>query len=109
MESALLGRPALMFGQSRVSLMPGVRHVPSVTRLPELLAQAIAAPAPSRAQILEGLIAYLRHYGRGCYNDWFTPKSDAEVDQFVRLFAALELRLSQGAVGTPTSSAMVTG
>ena len=89
LESAMLGRPVLMFGESKFTLIPGVSSVGAITDLPAQIRAKLSETRPSREDILRGLASYLRPYSAGCYNDWDTRPSDDEVGNFVEQLQAL--------------------
>jgi hypothetical protein len=89
MEAALLGRPVLLFGNSRFDELTGVSKVGRMTELPEQIRANISAPAPDRESIIRGLMAYFRWYAPGCYNDWDATPSESEVQALADHFLAL--------------------
>lgn len=94
-EAALLGKPVLMFGDSRFSKFPSVSTVRRVADLPGQILAKLAEPRPERESILRGCMSYLSAFSPGCYNDWSTMPSSAEIEALSDQFRALEAFVSR--------------
>jgi hypothetical protein len=95
LEAALLGRPVLMFGDSRFLELAGVTRVKRMTDLPEQIRAKLTETPPDRERIVRGLTSYLSHYGPGCYNDWEAKLSASDVRALADHFRALRDYLQQ--------------
>jgi hypothetical protein len=89
LEAALLGRPVIMFGDSPTKLFPSVSTIGKTTDLPALVRQKLAETPPSRADIVAAFAAYLSPYYPASHNDWSVRPTDAEIEDFVKLFEKL--------------------
>jgi hypothetical protein len=89
LEAALLGKPVLMFGDSRLVALPSVSRVNRITELPGQIRQQLSRPRPSREAVIQGLMSYLGVYSAACHNDWELTPSAAEIRDVVDLFEAL--------------------
>jgi hypothetical protein len=89
LEGALLGKPVIVFGDSKFRELPGVSLVEDIARLPDLIRDKLAAPTPTREQILEGFTRYLSYFLPGCYADWSVLPNDSEIADLARVFDAL--------------------
>jgi hypothetical protein len=89
LEGALLGKPVLMFGDSPTKIFPSVSTIGKTTDLPRLVRQKLQETPPSRAQIVEAFMSYLAPFVPASSNDWSMAPTDAEIDAYVQLFAAL--------------------
>jgi hypothetical protein len=89
MEAALLGRPVLLFGDVKFSVMPSVTKVNRVTDLPRQIRNKLSESAPGRDAIVEGLMSYISCFAPGCYNDWESTPSPAEIEALADHFRAL--------------------
>lgn len=93
-EAALLEKPVLMFGDSPVQDLPGVRRIGPLSQLPALIREALAAKPPGREVLVRGFMDYLKLYGPGCYYDWERLLSDGEIDNLAGQFEALRQKLA---------------
>lgn len=96
-EAALLGRPVLMFGDSRFLDLPSVTKVKRMTDLPEQIRAKLKEVPPERERIVRGFMSYLSHYAPGCYNDWESQPSDEEIQALADHFRALSDSIKQEA------------
>jgi hypothetical protein len=89
LEAALLGKPVIVFGDSMLPDLPSVAKVEAIRDLPDLIRRKLGEERPSRDAIVQGLMAYLSYYARGCYNDWEATLSPGEVSDLAKLFRSL--------------------
>jgi len=89
LESALLGKPVLMFGESPYLHFPSVERTGRITDLPKQIRKAIAKPKPGREEILAAYVQYLARYMPAKYNDWTKPLSDEDVAKLTACFDRL--------------------
>jgi hypothetical protein len=92
LEAALLGRPVIVFGDSPTKLFPSVSTIGRTIDLPALVRQKLADPPPSRSGILGALAAYLAPFYPAAHNDWRIRPTDAQIDDFIKLFELLRGR-----------------
>lgn len=92
-EAALLGKPVLTFGASKIVEFPSVSKVHSVTDLPALIRAKLSESRPEREAIVRGLMGYLSNYAETFYNDWQGVPSADEIDALVHQFEALHAYL----------------
>jgi hypothetical protein len=90
LESALLGKPVLMFGESPYLHFPSVERIGRITDLPMQIRAAIAKPKPGREEILAAYVQYLARYMPARYNDWTKPLNSEEIAKFTSCFERLE-------------------
>ena len=102
LEGALLGKPVLMYGDHRFAMLPTVSTVGKLTDLPELVREKLAAPAPTREEIIQGFMSYLRCYADSCYNDWSKMPTDAEIAAIAQQYLALRDFVRAGAADSAT-------
>ena len=93
LESALLGKPVLMFGESPYLHFPSVERVGRITDLPMQIRAAIAKPKPSRKEILDAYAKYLSRFMPARYNDWTESLADEDVAKFAKCFIRLREHL----------------
>lgn len=89
MEAALLGKPVLMFGESKFSLMPSVSTAGAFRELPGQIREKLSEQPPIRESIVRGLMSYLALFAPGCDNDWGVRRTDVEIGNLVKQFDAL--------------------
>jgi len=89
LEAALLGKPVIMFGDSPTKLFPSVSTIGKLIDLPALIRQKLAESPPSRSDIVAAFAAYLAPFYPASNNDWSIRPTDAEIDDFVKLFELL--------------------
>jgi hypothetical protein len=89
LEAAMLGRPVLVFGDTKFMDLPSVTRVNRTTDLPAQIRSKLSEKPPAREAILCGLMSYLSRYAPGCYNNWEVTPSAAEISNMVELFKAL--------------------
>jgi len=101
LEAALLGKPVIVLGDSPLVEFPHVARIGDLTELPTLVRRQLVAPAASRREIVNAYAAYLAPFLPASYNDWTTVISDAQIEDYVRLVAALRrhVLLGEAAVG----------
>jgi hypothetical protein len=90
LEGALLGKPVIMFGDSPVKVFPTVSTIGKTTDLPALVRQKLAEKVPARARIVAAFAAYLAPFYPASSNDWTVQPTDAQIDDYVRLFELLK-------------------
>jgi capsule polysaccharide export protein KpsC/LpsZ len=90
LEGALLGKPVIMFGDSPVKVFPSVSTIGKATDLPALVRQKLAGQAPARSRIVAAFAAYLTPFYPASGNDWTVLPTDAQIDDYVRLFELLK-------------------
>lgn len=90
LEAALVGKPVLKFGASRMLLLPSVTRVGALTDIPRQIREKLSEPPPDREQIIQGYMSYLRPFAAGCYSNWDVAISDDSIRNLVRLFGALQ-------------------
>jgi hypothetical protein len=90
LEGALLGKPVIMFGDSLAKVFPSVSTVGKITELPALVRQKLAEKVPTRSQIVAAFAAYLTPFYPASSNDWTVKPSDAQIDDYVRVFELLK-------------------
>ncbi|MEP7242293.1 MAG: hypothetical protein ABI885_01255 [Gammaproteobacteria bacterium] len=89
-ESAMLGKPVIMFGDSPVKIFPSVATIGRTIDLPELVRAKLAEAPPARDSIVTALMAYLRPLHPASGNDWNVRPTDEQIDAYVKLFAMLQ-------------------
>ena len=93
LEAALLGRPVIVFGDSPTKRrFPSVSTIGKTIDLPKLIRRKLAEPPPPRSDIVAAFAAYLAPFYPACHNDWRVRPTDAQIDDFVKLFALLRTR-----------------
>jgi capsule polysaccharide export protein KpsC/LpsZ len=92
LEAALLGKPVIMFGDSPTKLFPSVSTIGKSVDLPALIRQKLAESPPSRSDIIAAFAAYLAPFYPASQNDWSIRPTDAQIDDFVKLFELLRMR-----------------
>ena len=93
LESALLGKPVLMFGESPYLHFPSVERVGRITDLPMQIRAAIAKPKSGREEILAAYVQYLARYMPARYNNWTKPLTDEEIASFAACFDRLRAHI----------------
>jgi len=93
LEAALLGKPVIMLGESPVAVFPTAVHAGALAELPGLVRSQIALARPSREQVEEAFADYLAPFMQAGTNHWDTPKTDAELEGFARMFDVLREHL----------------
>lgn len=86
LEAGLLGKQAIMVGESPFVTLPSVSGIGSITDLPALVRARLAQPKPERSEIIAGYAAYLAPFMPASYNDWYAARTPEEVDGYVKLF-----------------------
>lgn len=89
LEGALLGKPVLMFGESRVVELPSVTRIGAITELPNLIRTKLAEPHPSRKEIVAGFMSFLSVFAPACYNDWKKLLTSGEIESLSDQFSSL--------------------
>jgi hypothetical protein len=92
LEAALLGKPVIMFGDSPTKLFPSVSTIGKSIDLPALVRQKLAEEPPGRPDIVSAFAAYLAPFYPASHNDWNIRPTDAQIDDFVKLFELLRRR-----------------
>ena len=97
LEAAMLGRPVLVFGDTKFTDFPSVSRVERITDLPEQIRNKLAEGQPTREEIVRGYMSYLSHFAPGYANNWEILPSDGEIaslsDQFRYLREFLQRRI----------------
>jgi hypothetical protein len=99
LEAALLGRPVIMFGESRTLGFPSVSAFGKTTDLPRLVRAKLSERKPERDRIVEAFATYLAPFYPASGNDWSEVPDDGVIDKYVRLFRLLENHLRDGRTG----------
>jgi hypothetical protein len=89
LEGALLGKPVLMFGDSPTKIFPSVSTIGKTIDLPRLVREKLQERQPSRAEVIEAFTVYLAPFFPASPNDWSIAPTDPQIDEYVKLFAAL--------------------
>ena len=89
LEAALVGKPVIMLGRSPFALFPSVTQVGEIIDLPALVKRKLDENRPSRGDILQAYIEYLRPFGPASTNDWTIAKEPDEINDFRRMFERL--------------------
>ena len=89
LEAALLGKPVIMLGDSPVTVFPSASGVAGLRELPALVRRKLAQPIAGRKEIIAAFARYLEPFLPASDNDWRKEKSEAEIDGYVAMFAAL--------------------
>lgn len=89
LEAAMLGRPVLVFGDTKFMDLPSVSRVNRITDLPKQIRSKLSEERPAREAIVRGLMSYLSYYALGCYNDWNVVPSEAEIEALADQFEAI--------------------
>ena len=92
LEAALLGKPAIVFGDSATKRFPSVSTIGRSIDLPALVRQKLGELPPSRADIILAFANYLAPFYPACHNDWRIRPTDAQIADFVKLFDLLRSR-----------------
>jgi hypothetical protein len=82
LESALLGRKVITFGETMYEDMTTVTRVGSLTDLPRLVRHKLKEPAPTRLEIQRGLEKLLTRFRKGLHNNWDSDPTDSQIDAF---------------------------
>ena len=90
LESALLGKPVLMFCDSPYLHFPSVERIGRITDLPVQIRSAISRPEPRGDEILNAYIHYLSRYMPARYNDWTKPLNSEDILKFISCFERLK-------------------
>lgn len=91
LESALLGKPVLIFGRKNYEHFPSVTRIGDITNLPNLIKQKLMQQKPNRDYIITAYKQFLKPYFKASRNDWKRKcSSQEEKDGFVELFRSLE-------------------
>jgi hypothetical protein len=90
LEGALLGKPVIMFGDSPAKVFPSVSTIGKTTDLPALVRQKLAEQVPARSRIVAAFASYLAPFYPASNNDWTVKPTDAQIDDYVRLFGLLK-------------------
>jgi hypothetical protein len=99
LEAALLGRPVIMFGESRTTLFPSVSAFGKTTDLPRLVRAKLTETEPERDRIADAFAAYLAPFYPASENDWSEVPDEAEIDNYVRLFRLMQNHVQAGRTG----------
>lgn len=89
LEAALLGRPVLVFGDSRMTELPSVTRVGRVTDLPAQIRSKLSEAPPTREAIIQGFMKFLSNYAPGCSSDWNRIPPASEIEALAKQFRAL--------------------
>ena len=91
LEAALLGKPVIMLGDSRTTMLPSVTHCNRIEELAPLIRRKIAEPRPDRNLIVAKFAQYLRPYMPAMDNDWNKKPDKLKVQSLAQMFMALQL------------------
>lgn len=94
LESAMLGRPVLVFGETVYMTLPTVTRVNRATDLPDQIRSKLSESPPTREATIRGLVSLYSCYAPGCFNDWDTLPTDAEIQALVSHFDALRISIN---------------
>jgi len=94
LEAALMGRPVIVFGESRTLVFPNVSAFGKATDLPGLLQTKLMERVPHRDQIVDAFAKYLAPSYPASENDWSITPADMEIDRYVRLFQIMRHHLA---------------
>lgn len=89
LEAAMLGRPVLVFGDTKFMDLPSVSRVNRITDLPMQIRDKLCEEKPDREAIVRGLMLYLSRYMPGCYSDWTVTPSEVEINNMAELMKVL--------------------
>jgi len=89
LEAAMLGRPVLVFGDTKFMELPSVSRVNRLTELPSQIRGKLTEQRPAREEIILGLMSYLNCYAPGCFNNWEITPSSLEINNMVENIKAL--------------------
>lgn len=89
LEAAMLGRPVLVFGETLFTGFPSASRIGRPTELPQQIREKLKEKPPARDAILQGLISYLSYFSPGCFNDWESEPSQADIKAMADQFEAL--------------------
>jgi hypothetical protein len=92
LEAALLGKPVITFGDSPTKLFPSVSTIGKTVDLPALVREKLAAAPPARPAVIAAFAAYLAPFYPAAHNDWRIRPTDAQIEDFVKLFELLRGR-----------------
>jgi hypothetical protein len=97
LESALLKKQVIAFGETMYEVMPNVARVINLIELPALVRSRLRAPEPTRTEIRAGLEVLLARFRSGLYNNWELDPADSQLDDFCEHLVHLKayLRLQQ--------------
>lgn len=95
LEAGLLGKPVIMFGRSTFAHLPSISVAGAPDELPALVRRKLSEVRPTREAVIRGYMAHLSHFSPGCYNDWNTLPSEAELDALAAQFESLRVRVEQ--------------
>jgi len=98
LEAALLGKPVIMLGESRVSCFPSVSSIGRIQDLPSLVREKLGESPPSRQEIISAYSDFLRPFLPASLNNWRRSIKPQEIDGYVTLFDALQEHLTHGAI-----------
>lgn len=94
LESAMLGRPVLVFGETVYMTLPTVTRVNRATDLPDQIRSKLSETPPTRETTIRGLVSLYSCYAPGCFNDWDALPTDAEIQALVAHFDALRISIN---------------
>jgi hypothetical protein len=89
LESALLGRQVITFGETMYEDLPTVTRVVSLTELPRLVRDKLKATPPTRLDIQEGMGRLLTRFRKGLHNNWDIDPTESQMDAFCNHLNAL--------------------
>jgi len=101
LETALLGRPLILFGDSPVKRFPSASTIGKTTDLPALVREKLSSRAPSREQIVGAFAGYLAPFYPASLNNWGIAPTEREIEGYVHLFKLLEHKLVRAAAMVP--------
>ncbi len=93
LESALLGKPVIVLGESPVTLFPSASPIGRILDLPDLVRRKLAERPPARREIVDAYREFLKPFAPAGHNDWTIRPDDREIAGYAGLFFALKRRL----------------
>ncbi len=94
LEAGLLGKPAIVLGESPATLFPSVTAAGEIKKLPALVRAKLEQSVPERGEIVDAFARYLTPFFSACRNDWSRTPDDKQLDGFADMFRALEKHLN---------------
>lgn len=82
LESALLGRQVITFGETMYEDLPTVTRVVNLTDLPGLVRKKLKEPPLPRLDIQQGLERLITRFRKGLHNNWDNDPTDSQMGAF---------------------------
>jgi len=89
LETARLGGPVIVMGDSPITSFPSVSPIGKFAELPGLVRRKLGERPPARQQVLDAYCKFLSPFAPAGYNDWTIRRDDSEILGYANLFAAL--------------------